>query len=247
MTARLLIVVAALALAHRTLDAQVGYPPDRSPFRDLAKTMEASLYSGWFKAKRDPAGVVPTSGPIVGGMFQWRMGGPSNLVFDLGRVATDRRVLDPEKLGVCAGPTPSAPPDTSVACKSVGTYRWPLYLMDVAYALNVTGARSYFHLVPQARIGIGLATDFHTKPDVGDFAFGTRFALNWGAGVRWMPGGGSYQFRADLLNRLYTVKYPATYYTPSDDGLAIFDVRQNRTAWLNNPTLTFGVSYLFSR
>jgi hypothetical protein len=247
MSARRLMTCCALLLAGRSLSAQVGYPPDRSPFRDLPETMEASMYSGWFRAKRDPGGVTPRSGPILGAMYQWRMGGPSNLVVEVGRVATERRVLDPERLGTCAGPTPTSPPDTSVACKSIGNFRWPLYLLDVGYALNVTGARSFFNLIPQARAGIGLASDFHTSPDVGDFAFGTRFALNWGAGIRWIPGGGRYQVRADVLNRLYTVKYPATYYAPSDDGSTIFTPRQNRTAWLNNPTLTFGVSYLFSR
>jgi hypothetical protein len=247
MMARWVLVVALLALAGRSSGAQVGYPPHRSPFRDLPETMEASMYSGWFKARKDPGGVAPRSGPIVGLMYQWRMGGPSNLAVDLGRVASERRVLDPERVATCAGPTPTSPPDTSVACKSLGTFRWPLYMLDLGYALNVTGARSFYNFIPQARVGIGIATDFHSKPDVGDFAFGTRFALNWGAGVRWIPGGGRYQLRADLLNRMYSVKYPATYYTQADDGSTIFTLRQNRTAWLNNPALTFGVSYLFSR
>jgi hypothetical protein len=247
MNPRRLCVVLLLVLAARSSSAQVGYPPDRSPFRDLPETMETSLYSGWFKARKDPGGVAPRSGPILGVMYQWRMGGPSNLTVDVGRVASERVVLDPERLGTCAGPTPSSPPDTSVGCKSLGTFRWPLYTLDLGYALNVTGARSFFNLIPQARAGLGLTTDFHTKPDVGDFAFGTRFALTWGAGIRWIPGGGRYQFRADLLNRLYSVKYPTTYYRQADDGSTIFASRQNRTAWLNNPALTLGVSYLFSR
>jgi hypothetical protein len=43
------------------------------------------------------------------------------------------------------------------------------------------------------------------------------------------------------------VKYPITYYVPADDGSVIFTAQQNRTAWLNNPAFTIGISYLFSR
>jgi hypothetical protein len=121
MNPRHLIVIGVLMLLGGSLGAQVGYPPERSPFRDLPETMEASMYSGWFKARKDPGGVAPRSGPMVGALYQWRMGGPSNLTVDLARVASERQVLDPERLATCAGPTPTSPPDTSVACKSLGT------------------------------------------------------------------------------------------------------------------------------
>ena len=233
-------VVVIIALLFGTaLEAQVGYPPQRSPYRDLAETMEATMYSGYFVARIDPARVAPRSGAMVGALYSWRMGGPANLTADLARVGSERRVLDPERLGTCPTETPE--------CKSLGMYRWPLYMADVGLALSLTGARSWLNLVPQLRTGIGLVTDFHTKPDVGDFAFGTRFAFSWGAGIRWAPRGNRLHVRADLLNRLYSLRYPTTYYEEADDGSTIFDQRQNRTAWLNNPSFTFGLSYTFSR
>jgi hypothetical protein len=152
--------------------------------------------------------------------------------------------MDPEKPGTCPGPTPTAPPDTSVACKSLGMFRWPLYMADVGLALSLTGARSWSNFVPLLRAGVGVVSDFHSQADVGEYRFGTRFALSWGAGVRWVSGG-RFQLRADVLNRLYSVRYPTTYYAPADDGSSIL-TRQGRTTWLNNPTLTAGVSYLFS-
>jgi hypothetical protein len=235
-SAALTIAIFLAITSH--LDAQVGYPPEKSPYRDLREKMEVTVYTGYFRAKVDPARVVPRSGPIVGALYQWRAGGPVNLTFDLGRVASERRVLDPERLGTC----PTASPE----CKSLGMFRWPLITADAGMALNLTGARSWMNLVPQLRLGIGMVSDFHTQSDVGDFAFGTRFAFSWGTGIRWAPGG-RFQLRADLLNRLYSVRYPTTYYQEADDGSAIFSPRQNRTAWLNNPGLTVGMSYLFSR
>ena len=246
MKSRLIVALAALAGFSGGLGAQVGYPPAKSPYRDLRETQELTLYSGYFVAREDPGHVAPRSGTIVGGLYQWRMGGPATLTFDFGRIASERQVLDPERLETCPGPTPLAPPDTSVQCKSLGIFRWPLYAADLGLAINVTGARSWLNLVPQLRAGLGTVSDFHSQTDVGDFGFGTRFALTWGAGVRWVPGN-RFQVRADLLNRLYSVKYPTTYYAPADDGSSIFNASQSRSAWLNNPALTIGVSYLFAR
>jgi hypothetical protein len=237
---------AAIAAVTASLGAQVGYPPERSPYRDLRQTQEVTVYSGYFVAKTDPARVAPRSGPMIGALYQWRMGGPANLTFDLGRVESQRQVLDPERLGTCPAANPTAPPDTSVRCKSLGMFRWPLYTADLGLGLNLTGARSWLNLVPQVRAGLGLVSDFHTRSDVGEFAVGTRFALSWGAGIRWVPGG-RYQLRADVLNRLYSVRYPTTYYQLADDGSTILGPRQDRSAWLNNPTLSLGLSYLFAR
>jgi len=220
------------------LPAQVGYPPTRSPYRDLRETQEITLYGGYYRAKLDPARVAPRSGPMVGARYQWRAGGPAHITADLARVESDRRVLDPERPETC--------PSANRECKSLGMFRWPLYMADVGMALALTGERSWLNLVPELRAGAGFVTDFHTKADVGDFAFGTRFAFSWGGGIRWTPGG-PYQLRVDVVNRLYSVKYPETYYLPAEDQTTIFSLRQNRTAWLNNPALTIGVSYLFSR
>ena len=239
MNYRLLLLTGVTAFASSRLEAQVGYDPRRSPYRDLRETQEITIFSGYFRAKADPARVAPQSGPLAGVLYQWRPSGPANLNVSIARVASQRYVLDPEAPGTC---TTSPPP----GCKSLGTFRWPLYFFDAGLALSLTGARSFFRLVPEIKAGFGLASDFHTKPDIGDFAFGTRFAFNWGVGLRYVPGG-RYQLRADLLNHLYSVKYPATYYQSAPDGSQIFTPRQSRSAWLNNPGFTIGVSYLFSR
>ena len=240
MTARSAIVACmALTLAAPVAGAQVGYEPRRSPFRDLDRTQEVTFFTGWYKAKLDPAQVAPRSGPIAGVHYQWRAGGPASITAALSRVESERTVLDPDRPAAC----PAAP---GMNCKSLGMYRWPLYFADAGLALSLTGARSFFQLVPDLKAGIGLASDFHTNPDVGDFAFGTRFAFNWGAGIRWVPGGG-FQLRADFTNHLYSLAYPDAYYRPAEDKTQILAPSQKRSAWLNNPGFTIGLSYLFSR
>jgi opacity protein-like surface antigen len=236
----ILAATAACTLAAAPLAAQVvGHVPSQSPFRDLDFAQELTFYSGYYKAKKDPAQVAPQSGPILGVHYQWRAGGPVSITADLSRLATERRVLDPEASETCSGAA-------TESCKLIDTYRWPVYFADAGVALNVTGSRSYFRMVPQLRGGIGFATDFHTKPDVGDFAFGTRFAFQWGAGIIWAPGG-RYQLRVDYMNHLYSLKYPELYYRPAEDNSTVLSNDQDRGFWLNSPRLTLGVSYLFSR
>jgi hypothetical protein len=233
------VVMAVVAGTASELRAQVGYDPGRSPFRDLRETQEITFFSGYYRAKKDPARIAPQSAPMVGALYQWRAAGPANLYVSTARVASERNVLDPEQAANCATATTGN-------CKLAGTFRWPVYLLDVGLAFGLTGARSFHHLVPELKAGLGIAEDFHTQPDLGDFAFGTRFAFNWGAGIRWVPGG-RYQVRADLVNHTYTVKYPAAYYQPAPDGSTIFTTAQSRSAWLNNPGISIGISYLFSR
>ena len=246
MITRSAVIVALMTLSADAF-AQVGYPPTQSPYRDLRETMEFTFYSGYYRAKKDPARVAPVSGPMIGAHYQWRAGGPAHLTVDIARVSSERKVLDPEKnspTGPGDGPAPCSVKDDF--CKSAGVYRWPLYMLDGGVAMALTGERSFLRLVPEVKAGIGIVSDFHSEVDVGQFGFGTRFALTWVAGLRVLPGG-RYSFRADISNRLYSVKYPISYYVPADDGTLIFTAQQNRSAWLNNPAFTIGVSYLFSR
>ena len=235
---RIPLAAVMLVLAAAAARAQVGYEPGRSPFRDLEYSQEVSLYSGWYTARVDRAQVAPRSGSMTGVSYQWHAGGPASLTASVARVASERKVLDPEKPATCPGVTGD--------CKLIGMYRWPLYFFDAGFALSLTGARSFYGFVPEVKGGLGLASDFHTAADVGDFAFGTRFAFTWGAGIRWTPGG-QYSLRADFSNHLYSVRYPESYYTPASDDTQILAPSGKRSTWLNNPGLTLGVSYLFSR
>jgi hypothetical protein len=237
------VIIATVAGAFLTapLAAQVGHEPQKSPFRDLERTMELTVFTGTYRARIDPAQVAPQSGPIMGLSYQWRASGPLSLTAGISRVGSERRVLDPEREATCgASSTPN--PD----CKLVGEFRWPLYYFDGGLALDLTGPRTFYGFVPDLKAGIGLLSDFHTKADVGEFSVGTRFAIKWGGGIRWIPSE-LFQIRADVSNHLHSIGYPDSYYVPATDNSQIRPVGSTRTVWLNNTAFTIGVSYLFSR
>ena len=233
---RLIVFVMAFGVAGHAASAQVGHDPARSPFVDVDYRQELTVFAGPYMAKRDPADVASRGGSLIGLFYAWRAGGPAYLTAELGTVTSSRNVLDPRK---------------PAATRNLGSQSWPLYTADAGLSLALTGAKSYHRLIPMVRGGVGLVSDFKSKADTGGYRFGTRFAISWGAGIRWVPGG-NWQVRADWTNRLYTMAYPNSYYSPPQttggnpvDPILKGDVATSR--WTNNSAITLGLSYLFSR
>ena len=113
--------------------------------------------------------------------------------------------------------------------------------------MSLTGARSWHQLVPEVKAGFGFLSDFKNGSDVGGFRYGTRFALTWGAALRYVPASGSrYQIRADLSNWLNSIRYPDVYFRPTTSVPPIL-TGKDQSVWRNNPSLSIGLSYLFSR
>jgi hypothetical protein len=222
---------ASLAGSAGAQTSSVGYPPARSPFVDLEYTQELTFFGGQYHAHRDPVHVGPQSGPVFGVHYSWRPSGPVHLITELAYINSDRRLINPLK---------------PAATRELGTVSRPLYSADANLGLSLTGGRSWHRLVPEISSGIGLVSDFHTKPDSGGFKFGTRFAFNMAAGLRIVPGHGSrWQIRGDVKDRMYTLAYPQTYYTAPTGGTAVAATTQAKSFWMHNPAFTLGLSYLF--
>lgn len=220
-----------LCIAGSVAGAQVGHNPARSPYVDLEQAQELTLIVGAFHGHRDPVNVGPQSGAIYGLHYEWRAGGPAYLTGEVARIESDRSVLNPFR---AAG-----------RGRELGNTSQPLYTADVGLGIGLTGGKSWHHIVPELAGGVGLISDFRTSADTGGYKFGTRFALNWGGGVRVVPGG-RWQVRFDVKNRLYTIGYPEAFYVPpTGGGAAVVPTSQSKSFWLNNPAFTLGISRLF--
>ena len=233
MSVRTSALIALLSIIASTAGAQVGYPPTRSPYLDLTYSQEITAIGGYYFARQDPAGVSPQSAALTGVHYEWRAGGPAHLTGELVRIASSRTVLDPSK---------------PAATRSLGEQSWPIYGADFGLGMSLTGARSWHQMVPEIKAGVGFLSDLKGKSDVGGFKYGTRFALTWGAALRYVPSGGSrYQLRADLTNRLSSIRYPDVYFRPTTSGVTPIITGKDKSVWRNNPSLSIGLSYLFSR
>jgi hypothetical protein len=223
------MVVAAIAMTSSVAQGQVGYPPAQSPFRDLVFRQELTIVAGQYAAGKDPVGVAPQSGPMIGARYEIRVGGPAQFAVRVSRVFSQRDILNPA---------------LAEDARIVGTSDWPLYLADLGITFNLTGQKSFRGFVPVVTVGGGVATDLKGTEDVGGYRFGTAFALSYGAGIRWVPGG-RYQVRLDILDYLYQVQYPNSYFTPNGNLPPVRTGAQN--AWTNNAAITLGGSYQFFR
>jgi hypothetical protein len=205
----------------------VGYPANRSPFRDLEFHQELTAFGGYFKAAKDVAGVAPQSAPLAGLRYEVTVGGPLQLVARFARVNSERNVIDPTK---------------AEASRSLGTQSWPIYLADAGLSVNLTGQRSWHGVVPVVSTGFGIVTDAGKKVDEDPYRLGTTFAISFGGGLRFVPGG-RFHMRADIGTYMYQIKYPTAYYTAPTDGTAVLESSQAKSSWKRNPALTLGVSY----
>jgi hypothetical protein len=226
-----LLSALALVVVATTARAQVGHLPQNSPFRDVETSQELTFFGGRYGAGQDAINVAPHGGPMFGLRYEKHLGGPASLMVRWSHVNSERFPIDPTKSGSAA----------QLGKKSVS-----LNLYDINLALNLTGEKSFHHIVPVVNVGAGIASCSCTVA-LDPYKFGTPFAFSFGGGLRYVPGG-RFQLRADLNDYLYQLKYPTQYYRVPTDGTApAVPPNQSRTFWKNNVALTLGASVLFFR
>jgi len=223
----------AVATTVTTADAQVsvGYPPQRSPYRDLEYHQEFTAFGGYFNSGTDPAGVAPRAGPMGGIRYEVNVGGPLQLVTRFAKVFNERNIIDPTQ---------------PAGSRALGSLSWPVYLADVGFSLNLTGQRSWHGIVPVTYLGAGVATDAGKKVEADPYRVGTTFAISYAAGLRFVPGG-RFQIRADAGTYMYQIKYPAGYFIRASDDTQVLPDSQAKNFWKRNGAYTLGLSYLLFR
>jgi hypothetical protein len=217
-------------LAASSAPAQVGHHPESSPYRDLEHKQEITLLFGYTRARHDPAGAAPRSAAMTGARYELNLVGPLAMSADVTRTFSDRLVIDPSQ--------PSA-------TRTVGTQTTAVYAADVALALDLTGRKSWHHLVPQVRGGLGVVNS-NAKDEASGFSFGTPFAFTFGGGLKVVPGG-KLQLRMDVTDRVFKLSYPDSFRRTASGNTPVVDETTPRSFYTHHTALTVGVSYLFGR
>ena len=219
----------ALAFIATTARAQVGHLPENSPYRDLETRQEFTFFGGRYTTGKDPIGVAPLDGPMYGIRYQVHVGGPAFLMARWSHVNSSRFAIDPTKNG---------------AGRKLGKHNESINLYDIDLAINLTGEKSFHHIVPVVNFGAGVASCSCSVPN-DPYTFGTPFAFTFGGGLRYVPGS-RLQLTVDWNDYLYQLKYPTAYYVIPTGGTAAA-TNEARSFWKNNKALTFGASLLFFR
>src|SRR5689334_21006669 len=119
-----LAFAAALCCIASSVSAQVGYPPDRSPYRDRDYNREWSFFGGNFTAEKDPVGVAPSDGLIAGIRWQMHLAGPLYFAVRGAGGSINRTVIDPAK---------------RIAERNLGTEKVPMLFADMQLEMSLTG------------------------------------------------------------------------------------------------------------
>ena len=226
------LVISALALVcvATASSAQVGHLPERSPYRDVETKQEFTFFGGRYQAGKESLGIAPRGGGLFGVRYQIHVGGPAFLMARWSHINTDRLAIDPTKIG---------------AARQLGKRNVSVNLYDLDLALNLTGEKSFHHIVPVVNLGAGIAS-CGCSVESDPYTFGTPFAFTFGGGLKFVPGG-RFQLTVDWNNYLYQLKYPTAYYVTPTGGTPAVAGNQARSFWKNNRALTVGASLLFFR
>ena len=221
----------ALVVVAANAGAQVGSLPQNSPYRDVETSQEITFFGGHYSAGKDALNVAPHGGPLYGIRYEKHVGGPAFITGRWSHINTERFAVDPTKTGAAA---------------QLGKKDVSVNLYDIGLALNVTGQKSFHHIVPIVNFGVGIAACGGCTVDPDPYRFGTPFAFSFGGGLRFVPGG-RFQLRVDWNDFLYQLKYPTEYYQSTTGVGPTAPPKQARSFWKNNGAFTVGASLLFFR
>jgi hypothetical protein len=219
---RSFVALAFVISCGSSLGAQtIGSLPDQSPFTDLHDGQRLGVFAGMLITGKDVAGVNPKSAPMVGVRYDIAVGGPAYLTGSLFGASTTRTILDYTK---------------SAATRNVGTQATGLVGANVALAVSATGERAWHNIQPLVDLGVGIMAAPGDKQDVSGYTFAPAFSFSYGVGVRWVTGRSS-EFRADLNQYWWSLKYPQNYRSTQGDPIAIKPTGA-LSSWTANTALT---------
>jgi hypothetical protein len=225
-----------LALLPISLVAQVGHPPQSSPYRDIPKGHSVTATFGQFGGSGGRFGIGPHDGKVYGLRYDVRTG--STVQFGLGfaRGTLQRLIVNPF---VALADRVSGPVDQTVT------------FVETNLQFNLTGGKTWHRLAPFVGSGVGLTFPSGTPADTSGFALGKKIYLAPFAGVRIFATD-RLSLRGEARVVFYKLKYPASFEAepPLEPGTAgnsnavITD--GNTSEWTTSSWLLVGLGYSFS-
>ncbi len=189
-----------LAAAVTAGQAQVGYEPRKSPYREITKGKSLTFLVGYFGGSGGSMGVGPHNGPTVGGRFDFRAGGTIQLGFGFSVADLERFIVRPTL--------------DSIGLETIGPVPQQVLMFDFTAQVNLTGAKSWKRLAPYFSATIGLAIGEDSPLNTGDFVFGNKIYLTPTLGTRVMMSQ-TFHLRLEARAQFWKRSYPPAFtFTP---------------------------------
>lgn len=221
---------AALLLVWPTAAAaQVGHPPESSPYRDVRAKWLLSATGGYSWGSGGQVGVGPHDGPLMGARVDWLIGGPAMLGFSATYGNLQRNLIDPE-----------APLDE----RFLGTAPNSVFMLESSIGLVLTGAKTWRGFAPYFGGTLGLAFGGDVPEDsLSGFEFNTKFTAGFIVGTRWHLGS-RIALRFEFRDVFWQLKYPPPFFFPTEDVPPTLNpLTTGESEWTANPQVLISVGY----
>jgi hypothetical protein len=221
------LALLALTLgAAATAGAQVGTTPEQSPFRDTEIRQHLVLFVGQSTGGRDIAGAAPRGGGVLGLRYDLPLGqSPMLFTSSFMRQGARRDILQP---------------GLPIANRVGATVDQSLYFLDLGLTLLLSGNKSWRSFVPSVTGTVGVVTDNKGVVDSSNFSFGNRFSLGLNLGLKYAPQRSRWSLRGDVMNRFYSVPFPASFRT-APSGVEPIITGNRSSDWTRNTIFSLGL------
>jgi len=210
--------------------AQVGHPPDRSPFHDIRVGGTLVLGFGYLSGGRGIVGVGPSNGDAFALRFERPLSHVLFVALGAANVTTSRYVVDPTK---DSASRTSGPVDNSLAIIDAGLY------------MLLTGSKTWHGVAPYWGMSAGVALGRRVSSDPSAYDFGTRLTFGPQVGVRWYLAR-RLSVRADARMLYWRLTYPLQFRDPSPvDSTRALPADGALREWTRHPWLGLGVGWTF--
>jgi hypothetical protein len=225
-----------LSLIPAALAAQVGHPPQSSPYRDIRKGHTFTATGGYFSGDGGQFGIGPHSGAIIGARYDIRTASAIQIGLGLAHASLDRFIVNPF---------------VRLANRRSGPVSQSVTFAELNLQLNVTGGKSWHRIAPFVGIGGGLAGASTTPADTSGYHFGRKFYLAPNLGFRFFLSD-RLHLRAEARATFWKLKYPTTFQqepveepgTPDNPNAVIPGDKLDE--WTSSSWLLAGLGYSFS-
>lgn len=209
-----------------SLAAQVGHPPEASPYRDIRSRQSITANFGYLSGSAGRVGVGPSGGFFGGARWDARLGGPTNAYVGVSRASLERLIINP--------------PDTS------GPVTQSVFIADAGLHILLTGTKTWRRIAPFVGASMGLAFGASVPDDSSGYSFRTKFNTGPLGGIRWYPSD-AFTVRLEVRLIFWQLKYPTSFFTEVSPGVGpVLNPETDPDAeWTAHPTLAISLGYAF--
>ena len=211
------------------LSAQVGYLPDRSPYRDVKRGHTLILGAGYLAGGRGAVGVGPSNGGIASARFEVPFGKPLAFFLEAGYGRMSRFVADPTK---------------DSAAHISGPVNIDVGVVEGGIHLLLSDAKTWHAFAPILGASGGVIIARDPPADSSGYRFRAKGLFGPELGLRWYLGR-RVALRADARLVFWQLTYPLAYKQPSPDGSRVQQIGAADKEWTRHPWISIGLGWTF--